>query len=167
MWPLLLISAYILAHAGLYAGCLRQRPAFRRERTIFLYHLCSWIAGVCVFGILGLMTRGWPVAGVFVVLCGSLHGIYSLSFLELWSLSQGSYSLSILAEVERDPSLQSLLLDTARLGAIGQQKRNARLISLQQLGLLNQQGIITGTGRGIAAVIAGIIWLTKGRNLNH
>jgi hypothetical protein len=104
---------------------------------------------------------------VFVVLCGSLHGIYSLSFLELWSLSRGSYSLSILAAVERDPSLQSLLLDTANPGAIGQQKRNARLISLQQLGLLNQQGIITGTGHGVAAVIAGIIWLTKGRNLNH
>ena len=167
MRSLFLISVYILVHAGLYGGWLRHRPAFRGERTIFLYHLFSWIISVGGAGAWGLSAQGWPAAGALAVLCGSLHGIYSLSFLELWSLSQGSYSLSILAEVGQDCTLQSLRQSAAGTGMIGRQKRDARLRSLRGLGLLNPQGAITAPGRAVAAVIAGIIWLTKGRNLNH
>jgi len=167
MRSLLLITAYLLVHAGLYGGWLRHRAALRGERTIFLYHFLSWIISVGGAGAWGLCTQGLPAAGALTVLCGSLHGIYSLSFLELWSLSQGSYSLSILTAVERDSTLESLRPDAALLGAIGQQKRAARLVSLQRLGLLNAREAVTPPGRLAAALISGIITLSNGRNLNR
>lgn len=162
-----LIPAYLVMHLAVYAVWLRHRDTYRQERPIFLYHLASWFLGAGAFTILGGALQGWTAAGMMLVLVGSLHGIYSLSFLELWSLSQGSYSLSILTAVERDPTLESLRPDAARLRAIGQQKREARLVSLQRLGLLNPQEAATPPGRLVAALISGIITLSNGRNLNR
>lgn len=161
------IPAYLIMHLGVYTVWLRHLDIFRQERPIFLYHLASWFLGVGALTLIGWALLGWAAAGVMLVLAGSLHGIYSLSFLELWSLSQGSYSLSILTAVERDPTLESLQPDAARLGAIGQQKRTARLVSLQRLGLLNTHEAATPTGRMVAALINGIITLSNGRNLNR
>ena len=167
MQYLVLSLAFVIAHVALYAGWLRFRDTFRRERTIFLYHLFSWILGTGAIGLAAWTQEGWRVGSLAVLLSGSLHGIYSLSFLELWSLTQGSYSLSILAEVERDPGLGTFLADASARDDIGREKREARLLSLQRLGLLDDKGDPTIPGRAIAAVVRGIVALSLGRNLNH
>jgi hypothetical protein len=163
----LLILIQIMGHLGLYAAGLKQRPAFGSERTIFLYHLFSWILCVTIFSGWALITGGLQLAAMTGALAGSVHGIYSLSFLELWSLTQGSYSLSILADISRDPSLSQVLPSPNDLAEIGRQKREARQLVLRNFGLLNERGEITRAGRGAAFALSVLISLCNGRSLNH
>src|SRR5207248_3861685 len=96
-WFIILL-AYVAAHFGLYALVLRRLPRFIEERVIFAYHAVSAV-------VLTVLAPGLWLVGVidFATLVGlvSLHGLYSMSFLELWSLSQGGYSLQILDLIER------------------------------------------------------------------
>ncbi len=167
MLYLLLIVAQILGHFGLYAACLRQRPAFRSERTIFLYHLSSWILCVTIFGVAGLINGGLHLAAITGALAGSVHGIYSLSFLELWSLTQGSYSLSILADISRDSGLHLTPTPIDDLADIGRQKRKSREIALHKLGLLNELGELTRAGHIAAFALSLLIAFSNGRSINH
>jgi hypothetical protein len=87
---------YLVAHFVLYVFPLRQKAFFQSERGIFLYHLASAV----LFSVAALAL--WKVefndAGLATALALiAAHGIYSISFLELWSLAQGSYSIAIIA----------------------------------------------------------------------
>ena len=91
--------------------------------------------------------RSWPASSEFGRSCSGgseawtwfvcvvmLHGIYSLSFLELWALADDSYSLAIMEIIDRggtagDPALMQ------RLEAIGMCKQTSRLDALQAIGL--------------------------------
>jgi hypothetical protein len=141
-----LFLVWLLAHFLIYALALRRSPRFRSEKIIFLYHLGSAV----VFGVGAILcaaiSPAFGVAGAVVVL--SLHGIYSLSFLELWSLAQGGYSLSIIASVAqaeasgREP-------DFLALAAIGEAKQEDRIAALERLGLVARtRGRISLTTRG-------------------
>jgi hypothetical protein len=76
------------------------------------------------------------------------HGIYSMSFLELWSLTQGSYSFTILGIVDTmtvaDPErVVRELIET------GDQKKVQRHDSLRRLGLITRDAVMLKlTGRG-------------------
>ena len=95
---LLAIAAYLAAHFAAYVVVLRHRAGLRSEKGIFLYHFASAVfAGLAGVAFAVLEPDRFGLSGLVLVL--SLHGIYSLSFLELWSLAQGGYSLSIIASV--------------------------------------------------------------------
>jgi len=153
---------YLAGHFLLYAVVLRRLKPFSREGVIFRYHLFSAVA--VVSALLGGMTVtgrwGNLVAAVGVL---SLQGIYSMSFLELWSLAQGGYSLGILEHVERG----KMGTDLSPMYEIGASKKQDRVEGLQRLGLLHRDGeeiILTGFGRVVAAAAWGV---RQALNLRH
>jgi hypothetical protein len=125
----------IVIHASLYALWLRRHVWFGQERGILLYHVVSFT--MLMFGLIAYMLfieREWLIgAGA---LC--LHGIYSLSFLELWALSEGGFSLAILRVVESQRTSPSDIEKT--FTALADQKRNGRLQGLVGLRMAEADG---------------------------
>jgi len=81
---LLAIAAYLAVHFAAYVLVLRHRAGLRSEKGIFLYHLASAVfAGLAGVAFAVFEPDRFGLSGLVLVL--SLHGIYSLSFLELWS----------------------------------------------------------------------------------
>src|SRR5262250_2953125 len=93
------IAMYLALHFLFYAIALRGIGLLQSERAIFLYHFIS-AAGVAV--VASVMAAVNPRSESFLAVATTLalHGVYSLSFLELWSLSEGGYSLTILDHVD-------------------------------------------------------------------
>src|SRR5438093_12043221 len=86
---------YLVTHFLIYLIVLRNTRLFRSERVIFLYHFIpAVIMALAVVGLSIVLSSEEMLASAVLVI--SLQGIYSLSFLELWSLAHGSYSISIL-----------------------------------------------------------------------
>jgi len=105
---------------------------FEREIAIAAYHGVAFVTVVVV--VAAAFARG---AIGFAALTGllALQFIYSMSFLELWSLAEGSYSLQVLAKVSRQGSTSREELIAAR-AAIGEQKTRRRLDYLLGLKLV-------------------------------
>jgi hypothetical protein len=137
---------------AVYALWLRRTIPLRSERRIFLYHALSAV----MLGTLGVgAVIAHPTAHVAagVIAAVALHGIYSLSFLELWSLAEGSYSLSILEGFAAESGLG---VDVTPLERLGTSKRERRLDSLERLGLARDVGdqiVLTDRGRWLANVL--------------
>jgi hypothetical protein len=131
---LLLASILILIHFLAYCLWLRKLKSFRSERSIFLYHLWSGaiLAAAIIVGGSGVATLPQSIGAL------SMHGIYSLSFLEIWSLSQGSYSISILIAASRRGILKTS--DLKAFVDIGDAKQAARLHALERLRLICTAG---------------------------
>ncbi len=159
------VAAYPMAHFLAYALKLRRDPLFSHEHVIFLYHAASalLLAGI-LLGWLGLAPASEHLAVALVAL--GLHGIYSLSFLELWSLSEGSYSLGVL---RRPPAADaSTTVDTDELERIGEGKKTHRLDSLGRLHLVrrcNARMRLTRRGAAVAHVLNDIAWLANVREV--
>jgi hypothetical protein len=158
-------AVYIAAHLLLYFVVLRHLPAFRTERTIFLYHAISAVAvSMVVFLSLFVPDSGTDFEWMVAVI--ALHGVYSVSFLEVWSLAEGGYSLQILehlqgAERRGEPS------DTEQLRAIGIAKQGNRLDGLASLGLVQQESgtvSLTAAGRAVASCFVLLGWLTNAQD---
>lgn len=143
----LAIATYLAVHFAGYVLVLRNRAGLRSEKGIFLYHLASAVlAGLAALAFAVLEPDAFGFAGVVLVL--SLHGIYSVSFLELWSLAQGGYSLSILAGVLQAEA-SGKEPDFAGLAAIGRAKQAGRVAALERLGLVSgTEGRIALTAHG-------------------
>ena len=159
---LLLAVAYLLVHFAVYGLMLRNARRFLRERAIFLYHFLSALALACM--LLGASVL-WPAGVSFPTAAAmlSLHGIYSLSFLELWSLAEGGYSLSILRRVRAMPS-SSLYAPVADLMSIGTSKKEARIRSLEKLRLVRRRGEafeLAHLGGITAAVFQAVSWMAN------
>jgi hypothetical protein len=95
------------------------------------------------------------------------HGIYSTSFLELWSLAEGGYSLSIL-RLLKGAREAGRTVDLATLHAIGAQKKGNRVQGLLKLHLVRQEGslfVATPFGRVAGAFLGGIAWAANLREL--
>jgi len=153
----IIILAYFAAHFGLYVLVLRHQPRFIEERVIFAYHAGSAV----LLTVLELVL--WLVGAIdLATLVGllSLHGIYSMSFLELWSLSQGGYSLQILDLIDRSGAAGApVALET--LCSIGASKRAGRLGGIERLGLIRRDGdrvSLTSAGRTVASILAAFAW---------
>ena len=145
---ILVFCAYVATHFLAYFLILRHTDTFRGERTIFLYHFLPAV-------VISLLVVTAPLVGfseitlAAAVLVISLHGIYSLSFLELWSLAQGGYSISILISVDA-ASRKGMDPDFSVLESIGAGKRTGRLEDLQRLGLIRRRdGMVRLTPIGI------------------
>lgn len=144
---LLVIAGYVVAHFAAYALVLRHWAGLRSEKGIFLYHFASAvIAGLVGLAFAVLEPDTFGLSGLVLVL--SLHGIYSLSFLELWTLAQGGYSLSIIAGIAHAEA-SGKEPDFSGLAAIGQAKQADRVAALERLGLVSgTEGRIALTPRG-------------------
>ena len=123
------IAAYLAMHLAAYALILRHRASLCTERGIFLYHAGSAV----LVGLAGLFfavvdPAGFGAPGFVFVL--SAHGIYSLSFLELWSLAEGGYSLHIIASIAR-AQVAGTVPDFVRQAQIGDEKQRDRLAGLK------------------------------------
>jgi len=128
----LVLVGFIGGHLLLYLALLRHLRLFEREVTIAAYH------GVAVIIVIAVVIAAFARGAIgFAALTGllALQSIYSMSFLELWSLAEGSYSLQILAELSRRDSISREEL-IAACAAIGAQKTRRRLDYLLGLKLL-------------------------------
>jgi hypothetical protein len=155
--------AYVALHALVYATALRSRDTFRRERGIFAYHAVS-AALVSVLALGSLIARPSFESLAMAVAVVCLHGIYSTSFLELWSLSQGSYSLKILRHIAAADTPNAL--DTSVLEDVGIAHRTHRLEALTSARLTRQrdgQLELAPLGRAVAGALGLIAWLANVR----
>jgi hypothetical protein len=153
--PLLICLVFLAAHAGLYLAVLREWPALTSEKGIFLYHLVSASLLAGGFGFWAV-AYGGSDAWTWFACVVMLHGIYSLSFLELWALADDSYSLAIMEIIGRSGTAAGPAL-MQRLEAIGTSKQVSRLEALQSIGLVREvgDGSFTLTPAGRAAVVLG------------
>ena len=147
-------AAYLVAHLAAYVAVLRRLGPFRTEKGIFLYHFVSAVAVCSAAALAGFLDpQEFGLAGFVIVL--SAHGIYSLSFLELWSLAQGGYSLSVIAAISAAEAAGTAP-DFSALAQIGAGKQQDRIRGLEKLGVIatvNGRISLTLRGRGIAAVL--------------
>ncbi len=160
---LLPFGIYLTLHFALYALWLRGRASGQSEAVMFLYHALP-AAVVAAITVVRAALDGWAASTVAeAVLLVSLQGMYSLTFLELWSLAQRGYSLSILAEFE-SARADGLTPDTSRLERIGQEKQSDRLAGLSKLGLVvgrDGRFVLTPFGRGIAFMLQTLVFLAN------
>lgn len=160
--PLIFACVWCALHFGAYLA-LRRAGRLGAEHSIFWFHLLPFgVFSVGTFVIWALTDMGFSTAlGAIAILC-----IYSLSFLEAWSLSEGSYSLSILNAIRRK-EIVTADQAIAELSRIGEQKKRDRLIALQRLGLLkgDEAGfVLTEAGIRAAAALKLIRWLVNYRD---
>jgi hypothetical protein len=153
---------WLACHFLIYVAVLRNMPLFQTERGIFLYHLISAAVFVAVALVILLIYRDGEAFSLACALVAG-HGIYSISFLELWSLAQGSYSLSIMGQgrADRIPSRAELIEAFAR---IGNAKKADRLSGLQVSQLIRLDGNhwkLYGAGAIIASMLRRLLWLAN------
>jgi hypothetical protein len=147
-------------HFLLYVAILRNRSTFQTERGIFLYH---FISAILVTGAAGVLCLVFLNEDAFAVALGLIaaHGIYSVSFLELWSLSQGSYSLSIMTGAGTELSRAKLIETFMR---VGNEKKSGRIANLAKSPLIRSDGHywnLTGSGRAAAMPLRALLWLAN------
>lgn len=161
MIPYVLLALWLGGHVALWLLSLRERRFWQREKAILLWHV-----GSC--GVVGAAILLWLAlsGGSLVVAVGlvALHGIYSVSFLELWALAQGSYSLSILTRTVRQGRIDAH--DTRALEAIGAAKQADREADLVRLGLAERRGtgqgwLLTPRGRALCGAARGVLALAR------
>jgi hypothetical protein len=152
--------SYLAAHVLLYVFMLRGRPLVQSERGIFLYHFVSAVLFALVtFGV--ALTHFNDAAIAIAIGLVAVHGIYSLSFLELWTLAEGSYSMSILTEIASQGTLsRNALIDA--FARIGDAKKSDRLFVLSKLSLGCRDGCywrLSARGHLLANLLNVLVWL--------
>lgn len=153
-------ALYVAANFLLYTLLLRRFRLFARESLIFLYQFVSFLALPILLATGGPSTPH-PFAAFVAAL--ALHGVYSLSFLELWALSEGSYSLGMLDRIEAAGALDSST-NVDDLEEIGSSKKSARLESLEKLGLIRSKNgsyLLSPWGRVGAPVLRLLVWIVN------
>lgn len=158
-------ACYLVVHFSLYVVVCRQRAAFQQERTIFCYHALPalGVTALCVLGVLADPSVDRCAEAAIIV---GLQGIYSLSFLELWSLSQIGYSLAILAcfQVAHDTGTQP---DLGALERVGAAKKAGRIDGLQRLALVETHGALLRLTRRGHIVSAALLSVARLINLKR
>jgi hypothetical protein len=99
-------AVWCLAHLGIFV-IVRGGTSVASERGIFRFHVASFAA-------LAILLAAFVAAGASIGTSAgalALHGIYSLSFLELWSLSEGGFSVTGLLRLSRKPLPRASLLE--------------------------------------------------------
>jgi hypothetical protein len=152
--------SYLALHFLLYVLVLRGRPLVQSERGIFLYHFGS--AAVFTLAALCLAVTYFSDAAIAIAVgLSALHGIYSLSFLELWTLAEGSYSMSILTGIASQGTLsRDALIDA--FARIGDAKKSDRLSVLLNLSLGRRDGTywrLSARGQLLAILLNALVWL--------
>lgn len=153
---------WLACHFLIYVAVLRNMHLFQTEKGIFLYHLSSAAVFAAAALVIFLIRRDGEAFSVACTLVAA-HGMYSISFLELWSLAQGSYSLSIMGQGRSDriPSRDELVDSFSR---IGNAKKEDRLTSLEGSQLIRLEGDhwkLSGSGAIVASMLRSLLWLAN------
>jgi hypothetical protein len=149
--------AAIAAHLATYLLYFRSRPRLMSEAAITRYHIALMLT-VLVAGDLALVAANQWDWSAFLIM-GTLPAIYSMTFLECWSLTEGSYSFFILSRIKL---ANGQPLNMAPLRSLGAEKLSARVNGLLRLNLVVRDGEclqITSRGRAIAAILRSALWL--------
>lgn len=162
-WLSVYCITQLTAHFVTYVGWFRHSRFAASERAVFLFHFLSAcaIAAVSAGSVFAFRS-----SDVFAAACAAIfaHGIYSLTFLELWTLAQISYSREVLLRA-REGQLDEKTI--AELAAVGEAKRTLRLAALSRGGLVRHecgQWTLTRPGRIGALFLKIILWLTAVRS---
>jgi hypothetical protein len=157
IWPAFHFASYYLL--------FRKMEQFRTERGIFFLHFASFLSLsiVCIFTLFrsGAIPHDFAEATFSL----SIHGIYSLSFLELWSLSQGSYSLRIASLISENRQVPERFSVQAA-SDIGSDKLSQRIESLRRLRFISADDRLTILGCIAASLLQGILYISSGKSLN-
>jgi len=144
---------------------LRRVRALRTERGILLFHVTS-AAIAALLALLGAAARADAAAIAIFIAIVFAHGIYSLTFLEFWTLSQISYSREVLV-CAAGHTLTNDQPAPATLISLGEEKRAGRLESLSRLGLVLRTAEgweLTARGRIVSTFLRALQWLTATRD---
>lgn len=155
----------MVAHLLLYLSGLKRSHRLRAESSILLYHVASFV----LVGGSGLLAW-WRAGGgtgeslAEFVAAISLHGIYSMSFLALWSSAQGGYSFHMMKALHAGPWVRGDFVE--EFVRTGDDKRGNRLESLAGAGLIAEdQGRyhVTPRGRWLAWLLRALYGLHNTR----
>jgi hypothetical protein len=149
---------YFATHVFAYFMLLRPKRESLREHSIFGFHVisASLYSFTCIaVAMLDRSDTAVAIAGGLI----ALHGIYSITFLELWSLAQGSFSLQILKRValSGNVSEETLVRD---LSIVGWEKTQNRTNALLGMGLIRNQGghlTLTSSGRVVSCALRALL----------
>ncbi len=160
-------AIYLILHFGLYVALLRNCRVFQLERVIFLYHFVPalTLATICLADLSYARTL---TSLTYAVLLIGLQGIYSVTFLEFWSLAQLGYSVDILVRCQRAQD-QGALIEPTVFSEIGASKKSERLAGLMRLDLVAvcEQGYsLTQRGRLVAWALALLQRLTSCKGMD-
>ena len=156
---------YLVLHALAYFVVLRALPAFTSERGAFLYHFCSGVLFTLAAAVCWLWVPASQITTALAVGTVMLHGVYSLSFLEVWSLTEGGYSLQIMRAIG-DSEAAGQPLSVSELEQVGRGKQSSRTASLEKFGWISRaEGSfrLTPRGRLVATVLYGLRALVSTR----
>lgn len=134
------------------------------EARIFIFHVAIFLF-LPMLSLIVALRLGLQVLPLDVLTLYGLSAIYSLSFLELWSLSEGGYSLQILAAINSGSSGDLL----SQASVVGQTKQTARIEGLIRLGLVcrcDDRLVITTKGN-LVAIVAGFFAGAAGTKLRE
>lgn len=161
---LLLGGVYLVSHLAAYCY-FRKFHFLHNERSIFYYHLFSALAlTFIVFA--STLDQEWHICITLSIAMVAMHGIYSMSFLELWALAQGSFSFLVLREIDSVEGCETEYL-TRKLSHIGDLKKSQRINSLFDLCLLQKSGdmvFLTKLGGFVAIFLRVLRWIPNLRN---
>jgi hypothetical protein len=158
MLPLIIVALLALAHGAVYAAVLRHRPAFGTSTGVFWYHLV-FSGGITGLLLAWLALTSPPDAGATAVAALSFLGIYSMSFLELWALADGGYSLAIMRYLAAHPGAdeQECIAHFSRLGVAKQQQRLASIVTLGFARRTDDRLDVSGLGRCVASAAGAVL----------
>jgi hypothetical protein len=139
----------------------RIQGRFATERGILQMHVSSF---VCFAAGLFFYFYFAPSEERAAEAVGALaaHVILSISFLEVWSLTEGGYSLQMIQAIHKQALEREVLID--KFTNLGNQKREDRLSNLKQMGFIYENDDLielTPRGRIVAQFIAGMLALAN------
>ncbi len=147
MPALLTSAAWIALHFILFVALVRHLRVVRSEKGILLYHIlsCACVGlGVVAWGV---VTGSEAMLSALLAAAG-LHGMYSMSFLAMWSSAEGGFSLRMMKALEHGPRTRQDVM--AEFVSLGDSKRSTRLAVLERAGWIRQQdGLYRPTGAGL------------------
>jgi hypothetical protein len=150
------------AQLTLFAGLRILRP-IRNEGAIFLLHVVAFAGFAIVAGTSYALCPQISTTVALGAVC--LNAIYCLSFLELWSLTEGGYSIGMLKSLKDGPQPKSIIAMQAI--AVGDRKRDNRIAGLRRLALINNEfGTLALTPRGRVVTVA-IVFLRALANFRN
>jgi hypothetical protein len=157
---------YLALHFLMYVVILRENPFFQTEQGIFAYHFIS----AFLFAVIALAAC-WINPDIVVLATAfglaATHCIYSISFLELWSVAQGSYSISIITGMESGVTYSREKLVT-NFFQIGNAKKANRIVALARLSLIHRVGDrwqLTCCGRLLTVSLVAVLWLSNPKKI--
>lgn len=153
----------LLFHLVFYFLYIRKK--YRNEMAIFLYFFIYYFVIFTISCMLLIINCNTNLLSP-IILINSINGIYCLSFLELWSLSQISYSYEILIRV-KSCGISIHSSEIIEMQNVGDNKRLSRIQSLSNIKILKSDGSywrLSQLGRLISLLLTIILWLPNLKN---